>query len=133
MNHLILREFDQMLGNVVSDREMVVDARAPARFNAEEPEPRPGLKGGHIPGSVNLHYARLVDPETHTLLPPDELRERFEEAGVDVTRPVTATCGSGVTAPIVAFALYVLGNDEAAVYDGSWSEWGARENAPVEP
>lgn len=133
VNHALLREFDQMLANLATGGETVVDARSAARFNAQEPEPRRGLKGGHIPGSLNLPYASLLDSENKTLLPADRLAERFAAAGVDLSRPVTATCGSGVTAPILAFALHLLGHENTAVYDGSWTEWASRENAPVEP
>lgn len=132
VNHALLREFDQVLMGLGTGREAIVDARSPARFNGEEPEPRPGLKGGHIPGSVNLPYASLLDPEEKTLLPADRLAERFAAAGIDLSRPITATCGSGVTAAILAFALHLLGHENTAVYDGSWTEWASRENAPVE-
>ena len=110
----------------------ILDARAPGRFAGTEPEPRPGCRSGHIPGSANLPYNRLVDPESGTVRPPAELRALFGDAGIDVGRPVTTTCGSGVTASLLAFGLHLIGQDEVAVYDGSWSEWGMRTDTPVE-
>jgi len=103
----------------------VVDARSPGRFEGTEPEPRPGLRSGHIPGSRNVHFRSLVRVDG-TLRPAAELRQLFEAAGVDITRPVVASCGSGVTACTIVHALEVLGQREARVYDGSWSEYGVR-------
>ena len=110
----------------------ILDARAPGRFAGTEPEPRPGCRAGHIPGSRNLPYNRLVDPDTGTVRPPDELRTLFADAGIDVEKPVTTTCGSGVTASLLAFGLHLIGQDDVAVYDGSWSEWGMRTDTPIE-
>ena len=106
----------------------VVDARSPSRFAGEEPEPRPGVVPGHMPGAANLHYARLFRPDG-TYKQGDELRAVFAEAGVDPDRPIVTTCGSGVTASALAFALHLLGRD-APVYDGSWAEWGADPTTP---
>ena len=110
--------------------EQVVDARPAGRFAGREPEPRPGLRGGHIPGSRSMPSTSLVDAEG-LLLPPEELRRRFESAGVDPARPVVATCGSGTSACAVLFALHVLGHPQATLYDGSWSEWGRRGDTPI--
>lgn len=101
----------------------VLDARSAARFRGEAPEPRPGLASGHIPGSRNLPYSDLL--KDGRLVADDELRRMFEAAGVDVTKPVVTTCGSGVTAAVLALALESVGARAAGLYDGSWSEWGA--------
>jgi len=130
-NHLLVRELEQMRANLVDRREQVVDARSSGRFAGTEPEPRPGLRGGHIPQSRNLPYLDLIAPDG-TLLPPDRLRQRFADAGVELGQPIVTTCGSGVTASTLALALYQLGLGDVAVYDGSWSEWGGRHDTPVE-
>ncbi len=101
----------------------IIDARGPGRFAGTEVEPRPGLRSGHIPGSVNVHYARLLTPDG-TMKSPDELRAVFAEAGADLSKPAITSCGSGVTAAIVNLALERLGKRDHALYDGSWSEWG---------
>jgi len=110
----------------------VVDARSPGRFAGTEPEPRPGLRSGHMPGARNLHYRSLLDERDQTMLPGEALERRFAEAGIDVGRPVVASCGSGVTACILALGLYLIGHTQVPVYDGSWAEWGARPEAPIE-
>jgi thiosulfate/3-mercaptopyruvate sulfurtransferase len=128
----LVRDLAAMRDNVASRREQVVDARSHGRFVGTEPEPRPGLRSGHIPGSVSLSYDRLFRDDDGTLLPVDELRRAFEHSGVDVNRPVTATCGSGVSAAVLALGLSVLGRSDVAVYDGSWTEWAGRDDTPVE-
>jgi thiosulfate/3-mercaptopyruvate sulfurtransferase len=129
-NNLLHRELDQMRANLTGKREQVVDARSAGRFHAHEPEPREGLRSGHIPGSRNLHYAQLV-AEDGTLKPAAELRSLFAGAGVDLGQPVTTSCGSGVSAALLNLALFELGMRNAALYDGSWAEWGAQADTPV--
>jgi thiosulfate/3-mercaptopyruvate sulfurtransferase len=109
----------------------IVDARAADRFAGKAPEPRPGLRSGHIPGSYNLPYAKLLNKDG-TFKTGPEIERLFEEAGVDLTKPVVASCGSGITASVLALGLAEIGHRRAAVYDGSWSEWGADQNLPIE-
>lgn len=127
-----LRDKAQMLANLKTRREQVIDARSSARFAGTAPEPRSGLRGGHIPGSLSLPSDQLSDPKTKEVLPADTLAARFRAAGLDPQKPVTASCGSGVTACALAFGLHLLGWNEAAIYDGSWSEWGLPGSTPVE-
>ena len=108
----------------------IVDARPGARFRGEAPEPRPGLKSGHMPGACSLPYADVVAADG-TLRPPAELAQAVAAAGIDLARPVITTCGSGVSAAVLALALARLGCERTAVYDGSWAEWGGREDTPV--
>ena len=117
------------LGDMLHSRALVLDPRAPARFAGTAPEPRPGVVPGHIPGSLNLPYARLLQPDG-TFLPPDELHQILAAVGADGGRPVVTSCGSGVSATMITFALALAGLPQGAVYDGSWSEWGADPLTP---
>jgi thiosulfate/3-mercaptopyruvate sulfurtransferase len=108
------------------------DARGEGRFRGIEPEPRAGLRGGHIPGSCNLPFTELIDPETGLYFPPEELRRRVAQSGLELDRPVITLCGSGVTACSLALALELAGAAEVAVYDGSWAEWGRPDGGAVE-
>jgi thiosulfate/3-mercaptopyruvate sulfurtransferase len=109
----------------------IVDARAAARFRGEAPEPRPGLRAGHIPGALSLPFGNLLNPDG-TMKGPDGLRAALAQAGVDLDRPVITTCGSGVTAAVISLALDRLGHKRHALYDGSWSEWGMYPDLPIE-
>lgn len=125
-----VRTLDDVLALSRSGAEQIVDARPSGRFIGRDPEPRPGLRGGHIPGSRSVPSTALVDGDG-LLLSPDELRQRFESAGVDPQRPVVATCGSGTSACAVLFALHLIGHPQGTLYDGSWSEWGRRQDTPI--
>ena len=128
----LVRDKHALLGNLATGREQVVDARAAGRFAGVAEETRPGLRRGHIPGSRNLPYDRVTDPQTHRLRDAEALSELFRDAGVALDRPIVTSCGSGVTACALAFALHLIGHPGAAVYDGSWSEWGLPGDTPVE-
>ncbi|HKM61818.1 MAG TPA: 3-mercaptopyruvate sulfurtransferase [Acidisphaera sp.] len=126
-----LRGIGDMLRNVRTQDELVLDARGAPRFHAQVPEPRAGMRSGHIPGSANLPYADLLT-EAKTLRPSAELRARFAQAGVDGSRAVVTSCGSGVSATVLTLGMVLAGLPEGAVYDGSWTEWGGRPDTPIE-
>jgi thiosulfate/3-mercaptopyruvate sulfurtransferase len=128
----MMRSIDDVQANLNNMAAQVLDARSAGRFAAIEPEPRPECRSGHIPGSLNLPFNRLVDPETATMRPQNELAAHLAESGIDPDQPVITTCGSGVTACVLALAMHLTGKDDVAVYDGSWTEWGGRTDTPVE-
>ena len=132
VNSMLLRGLADMKSNLDSRRDLVLDARGASRFKGVDPEPRPTRRQGHIPGSVNVPFADLIDDRTRCMRPAEELAARFAQAGVQPGRWVAATCGSGVTACVLALGLHLIGHDECAVYDGSWSEWGDLDDLPVE-
>jgi len=128
----LVRDKQALLGNLSARREQVLDARAAGRFEGNVEETRPGLRRGHIPGSRNLPYDRVTDPQTRRLRDAEALSGLFRDAGVAIDRTIVTSCGSGVTACALAFALHLIGHPGAAVYDGSWSEWGLPGDTPVE-
>ncbi|HEX3522279.1 MAG TPA: 3-mercaptopyruvate sulfurtransferase [Stellaceae bacterium] len=128
----LVRDKQALLDNLSTRREQVVDARAAGRFAGIAEETRPGLRRGHIPGSRNLPYDRVTDPQTRRLRDAEALSGLFRDAGIALDRPIVTSCGSGVTACALAFALHLIGHPGVAVYDGSWSEWGLPGDTPVE-
>lgn len=129
----LLALWPQVLEASRGEASQVIDARTPGRFAGTEQDRYPGTRAGHIPNSLNLYWADLLEAESRTLLPVAELRESFDKAGILWDKPVTATCGSGLTACILALGLHLCGKDDWRVYDGSWDEWGRRQDLPVQP
>ena len=117
--------------DILAAQEPVLDARSADRFHGRVAEPRPGLRSGHIPGSRNLPWNQLLDASKTHFLPPGQLQAAFVAAGIDPAKPLITSCGSGVSACILALALDQLGQKDVAVYDGSWAEWGSRQDLPI--
>jgi thiosulfate/3-mercaptopyruvate sulfurtransferase len=128
----LVRDKEAIRANIAGAREQVVDARSAGRFDGTAEETWPGRRRGHIPGSRNLPFDQVTDPQTRQVKSAEELRQLFAEAGVALDRPIVTSCGSGVTACAVAFAAHLIGHPGAAVYDGSWSEWGLPGDTPIE-
>jgi thiosulfate/3-mercaptopyruvate sulfurtransferase len=125
-----VRSMEQMVANVASKTEQVIDARAAERFEGRAAEPRPGIRSGHIPGARNVPYNILFDT-SGAMKPLEEVRKAFVGAGVDLAKPIVTSCGSGVSAGALTIALYRLGVTDTALYDGSWSEWGKEGGPPI--
>ena len=126
----LVRDVKQITDNLRGKTEQLVDARSAGRFAGTEPEARAGLRGGHIPGSKNLPFDTLFNDDG-TYKARDAIKSAFAAAGIDLSKPTVATCGSGVTSGVLAFAAALIGNPKVAIYDGSWSEWGANAHNPV--
>ena len=134
MDRSLVRGAEELLVNLESRYEQVIDARSPQRFDGTAEEPRPCLKRGHIPGSINVPFGLLVDSENDFVMrSASDIAGIFNDAGIVIGKPVSVSCGSGVTAAMVVFGLDLIGHEGAAVYDGSWVEWGNRDDTPVEP
>src|SRR5260221_380622 len=127
----LARSKQQLLGNLETRAEQLVDARPRPRFEGTVAEPWPGRRSSHIPGSRNVPYAELFDARTGAMKPFDDLRKTFTGADVDLTKPIVATCGSGVSALVLTLALYRLGGRGTALYDGSWAGWGLPDGPPL--
>lgn len=127
----LIRDSSHILENIETKAAQIIDARSNTRFTGEEKEPRAGLKSGHIVGSCNVHYAALINQDG-TIKDDAAISQVFTNAGIDLDRPIITSCGSGVTACILAIALAKIGKWDVPIYDGSWTEWGQLENAPIE-
>ena len=127
----LVRTLSDMKANLVTGGEQVIDARGPGKFDGSQEDVFPFKKLGHIPNAINVPWGDLIDPESGAFIAPQALAARFALAGIDLQRPIVTTCASGITSCVVALGLYVLGHQTAAVYDGSWAEWGLAEDTPV--
>lgn len=127
----LIRSIGEMKANLLTGAEQVIDARGPGKFDGTQEDVFPFKKLGHIPSAINLPWADLIDEETGAFIAPDALAARFARAGIDLQRPAVTTCASGITSCLVALGLYLVGHETAAVYDGSWAEWGLAEDTPA--
>ncbi|KAL3637602.1 threonyl-tRNA synthetase [Castilleja foliolosa] len=127
----LLWSLEQVQKNIEEQTHQLVDARSKARFDGVAPEPRKGIRGGHVPGSKCIPFIQMLD-NSQTLLPADELKKKYEEEGVSLDSPIAVSCGTGVTACILALGLHRLGKTDVPVYDGSWTEWGTNPDTPVD-
>jgi thiosulfate/3-mercaptopyruvate sulfurtransferase len=131
-DYKLVKNVSQIIENIERKKIQVIDARTPGRYNGDDPEPTPTKKVGHIPGSVNLPFPVLLNPKDHfTFKSADAIKAIFDDVGIDLNKPIAASCGSGVTAAVITFALHLIGNAEGAIYDGSWAEWGNHPETKV--
>ncbi len=130
-NSFLVRNIDDVKRIVGDSTAQIIDARSADRFSGKAPEPRPGVRGGHMPGSFNVPNGSLFNQDSGTFKSAAELEQLFKDAGVDLNKPIVTSCGSGVTAANLLLALTIIGVRDAALYDGSWSEWGAQSDTPV--
>lgn len=128
----MVRSKEDIRTNIDAKAYQVLDARSAGRFAGTDPEPKAGLRSGHIPGSRNIPFASLFEFDTKTFRSADEIKATFDSAGVDLTKPTATTCGSGVTACTVALGAFLLGKDDIAIYDGSWVDWGSDPDTPID-
>ena len=127
----LVRTLSEMRDNLASGAEQVIDARGPGKFDGTQEDLYPTKKLGHIPNAINIPWGDLIEPESGAFIPAEAIEARFKAAGIDLSHPIVTTCGSGISSCVVALGLYLLGHKTAAVYDGSWAEWGIAEDTPA--
>ncbi|MEF3367852.1 sulfurtransferase [Methylocystis sp. 9N] len=127
----LVRDFEQMKGNLASGADQVVDARGPGKFDGSQEDVFPFKRLGHIPNAINVPWGDLLEEQSGLFLGPEALKARFEAAGVDLAKPIVATCASGISSCVLALALFILGRPDVAVYDGSWAEWERAADLPA--
>ena len=133
LNKSLIVNYKEVLDNLLNNKYQIIDARSPDRFSGNSEEPRPGMKSGHIPKSKNLYFNDLIDPSTKKFIKKKEIENLIKKLGIDIKKDIICSCGSGVTACILKFALELLNeNKSIKIYDGSWSEWETKEDSPCE-
>jgi thiosulfate/3-mercaptopyruvate sulfurtransferase len=127
----LVRNYSQILENLEKQTAQIIDARPKGRFDGSAPEPRADLSSGHMPNSINIPFSEIIDPNSKTMLPVNELKTLFDKKGIDLTRPIITSCGSGVTASMLYAALKEVGANDVSVYDGSWTEYAGKPGSKI--